>query len=94
MRALSCVQIPARAAVTPDPHLAPATAVRSGVFLVVVATMVAQVASIMGVAVFPIIAPQLAAVYGLVGSYALTFGLPAVIAASGYALLLTRVRSV
>lgn len=35
-----------------------------------------------------------AAVYGLIGSYALTFGALAVIAASGSALLLTRVRSV
>ena len=45
----------------PAPHLAPAAAAQSSVLLVVMATMAAQVASIMGVAVFPVIAPQLAA---------------------------------
>lgn len=93
---------------------------RSAVAAVVFETMIAQVASIMGVAVFPVIAPKLAmdlgvepaligyqislttwnfagiligpalfaTVYKFIGSYALTYGLLALIAAAGLGLLL------
>jgi MFS family permease len=56
-----------------------------------IATGGAMVWNFAGILVGP---ASFAAVYGLVGSYAMTFGLLALIAASGCALLLTRVRSV
>ena len=51
--------------VNSSPLAASGSTTPSGVFAVVVATMVAQIASIMGVAVFPVIAPRLAAEMGV-----------------------------
>lgn len=64
MRALFS-PFPAFASVNRDPQSAPPPPIEPSVFAVVIATTVAQIASIMGVAVFPVIAPRLAAEMGV-----------------------------